>query len=308
MNSFNVVDARAPAERLAAFRVITGVFALGYLLIRLGVFLELGHRSGTAFDSVGVLAGLSTTLSPNTIFAIVVVTVVAGIGYTTGSFFRLTGPVFAIGMLLLTTYRGSWGQLLHFENLMVLHLLIVAVSPATDAWSFDASRVAEGERREDEVAYGWPLALAGMIVVLTYVISGFAKLRYGGLQWVFGDTLRNHIAYSTARLDLVGATRPPIAEYIVDRAWIFPPMAATAVVLELAAPIAFVRGRPRDIWVAAAWTMHVSIFATMLIAFPYPLFGVAFAPFYRLERLAQVPMLWYARGRGSERLKHLADS
>jgi len=80
------------------------------------------------------------------------------------------------------------------------------------------------------------------------------------------------------------------------------------VVLELAAPTAFIRGRPRDIWVVAVWTMHVAIVATMLIAFPYPLFVVALAPFYRLERLAQVPMLWHARGRGSERPTYLTDS
>ena len=307
MNSFNVIDARAPAERLAAFRVITGVFALGYLLIRIRVFLELGHRSDTSFEGVGVLAGLSTTLTSNTILAIIIVTVVAGVGYTTGWRFKLSGPLFAIGMLILTTYRGSWGQLLHFENLMVLHLLIVAVSPAADAWSLDSSN-RRSKCRKDEVAYGWPLGLAGMVVVLTYVISGIAKLRYGGPQWVLGDTLRNHIAYSAARLDLLDASQSPIAEYIIDRAWIFPPMAAAAVVLELAAPIAFVRGRPRDIWVFAVWTMHVSIFASMLVGFPYPLFGVAFAPFYRLERLVQVPTTWHRRGRVSEHPKQLADS
>ena len=211
-------------------------------------------------------------------------------------------------MLVLTTYRGSWAQLLHFENLMVLHLLIVAVSPAADEWSLDALRTPGGKRRKDEIAYGWPLALAGMVVVLTYVISGIAKLRYGGPQWVLGDTLRNHVAYSAARLDLIGACRSPIAEYIVDRARIFPPMAGAAVVLELAAPIAFVRGRPRDIWVAAVWTMHVAILSSMLVGFPYPLFGIAFTPFYRLERLVQVPTHWYRRGRMPERQIHPADS
>jgi len=306
MNSFNIIDARAPAERLAAFRVITGTFALGYLLIRVGVFLELGNRSDSSFEGVGVLAGLSTTLSSDTILAIIVTTVVAGIGYTIGSHFKLSGPLFAIGMLTLTTYRGSWGQLLHFENLMVLHLMIVAVSPAADAWSFDAARNAR-KRTKDEVAYGWPLGLAGMVVVLTYVISGIAKLRYGGPQWVLGDTLRNHIAYSAARLDLLDANRSPIAEYIIDRAWIFPPMAAAAVILELAAPIAFVRGRPRDIWVFAVWTMHVSIFASMLVGFPYPLFGVAFAPFYRLERLVQVPTKWHRRSRAQRSRQRSAN-
>ena len=35
----------------------------------------------------------------------------------------------------------------------------------------------------------------------------------------------------------------------------------------------------------AAWLMHVGIFAFMLIGFPFPLFLVAFAPLYRIERL-----------------------
>jgi hypothetical protein len=49
-------------------------------------------------------------------------------------------------------------------------------------------------------------------------------------------------------------------------------------------------------WVAAAWAFHVGILATMAIVFPYPLLGVAFAPFFaiegiRLPRWAPVPRI-----------------
>jgi hypothetical protein len=118
-----------------------------------------------------------------------------------------------------------------------------------------------------------------------YVIAGVAKHRYGGAEWIGGDTLRIHIAYSAARLDVVGGTPSPLARPVVEQAWVLPPLAAAAVVVELAAPVALLGGRLRTAWVGAAWLMHVGIAGLMLIAFPYPLFLVAFAPFFDLERL-----------------------
>jgi hypothetical protein len=54
----------------------------------------------------------------------------------------------------------------------------------------------------------------------------------------------------------------------------------------MAAPLALIGGRIRTVWVVLTWLMHVTIAALMFVVFPYPLFAVAFAPFYNLERLA----------------------
>ena len=282
-----VVDVGAPAERLAAFRVLTGAFAVAYLLVRLPVFIELSSRS-SGFEGVGLAWFLAGPVAPWAVGALIVVTLVAGVGYTAGALFRLTGPVFAVGVLALTSYRGSWGQLLHFENLVTMHLLIVALSPAADRWSVDRWRRRRGGGDapvRSSTAFGWPLALASLVVVVTYVIAGVAKLRYGGVEWIFGDTLRNHVAYSAARLDLLGGTPSPVADWAVgiDSAW--PAVAGAAVLIELAAPLALLGGRWRTGWVIAAWLMHAGILVFMLVGFPYPLFLVAFAPFFRLERL-----------------------
>jgi hypothetical protein len=188
--------------------------------------------------------------------------------------------------------------LLHFENLMVLYLMILALSPAADAWSLDARRREAGSETAvagESTAYGWPIALAALVLVLTYVIAGIAKLRYGGADWVLGDTLRNHVAYAAARSDLLGATPSPLAPWAVrlDRMW--PLVAAGVIVIELAAPLALFGGRLRTAWVIAAWTMHVGILALMLIVFPLPLFLVAFAPLYRVERLWTDRPTWLMR-------------
>lgn len=285
-----VVDVEAPPQRLAAFRILSGSFAVAYLLIRLPAFVELSSRSA-GFEGSGLAWFLAGPVAPWVVVATIAVTIAAGVGYTTGAAFRLTGPVFAFGVLALTSYRGSWGQLLHFENLVTIHLLIVSLSPAADRWSFDDRRrrrrgVVRPER--SPTAYGWPLALASLVVVLTYVIAGVAKLRYGGVEWIFGDTLRNHVAYSAARLDLLGGTPSPVAGWVVglDVAW--PVVAGASVLIELAAPIALLGGRWRTGWVVAVWLMHAGILVFMLVGFPYPLFLVAFAPFYRLERLGRL--------------------
>ncbi len=212
------------------------------------------------------------------------VTLVAGVAYTIGWQFRWLAPVFALGWLALGTYRSSWGQLLHFENLFVLHLLIVGLSPAADAWSLDA-RAGRRRARRDPTSYGWPIALAALVVVATYVITGLAKLRYGGFPWIVGGTLRNHVAYAAARLDLLGGDPSPLAGLGVRVAWFWRFAAPVTVLVELAAPVALLGSRVRTAWVIAVWTLHAGILAFMLIGFAYPLSLVAFAPLFRVERL-----------------------
>jgi hypothetical protein len=49
--------------------------------------------------------------------------------------------------------------------------------------------------------------------------------------------------------------------------------------------VALLSGRWRTAWVVAAWLFHVGVLASMAILFPYQLTGVAFAAFFRIERL-----------------------
>jgi hypothetical protein len=294
-----IVDAVAPPERLAMFRILLGAFSLAYLVIRAPVFLQLGERRA-GFEGVGLAALVDGPVSGVAVDVTVAITAVAGVGFVLGWRFRIIGPVFAVGMLALGSYRGSWGQLLHFENLMVLFLLIVALAPSAGAWSLDARRRDDDSDERASTAYGWPLALASLTVVITYVIAGIAKLRYGGLDWVIGDTLRNHVASSAARLDLLGGSPSPFAGMGVRVEWIWPFAAVAAIVIELAAPVALLGGRLRTAWVCAAWSMHLGILAFMSIGFPMPLFLVAFAPMYRIERLWIDRPAWTRRSSSSQ--------
>ena len=40
--------------------------------------------------------------------------------------YRVTAPLAALGMLWVTAYRNSWGMVFHTENLLVIHLAVLA--------------------------------------------------------------------------------------------------------------------------------------------------------------------------------------
>ncbi|MGA9278926.1 HTTM domain-containing protein [Ilumatobacter sp.] len=288
-----LVDSTAPAERLAAFRICVGVFVLTYLVLRAPVFWALADKSSPTFDALGVLGWLDDPLPRSLVRGLLVVAVVAGFAMSAGYRFRVSAPVFAVAVLLLTTYRSSWGQLLHFENLFALHLVLLSVSPASDVWSLDARR--RGVTRRDPTTYGFVLQVACLCVVSTYVIAGIAKLRLGGIEWAVGDTLRNHIAYSAVRLELLGGDGSPLAGVAVRNPWVLPPMATATLLIEFSAPVALLGGWWRNAWVIAAWLMHIGVFALMLVGFPYPLFLVAFAPFFELERACGIALSMWPR-------------
>ena len=275
--------ASAPAERLAALRVLVGGYALGWLAIRTPHLLRLLDHRPSRFDGVGVLAFLDAPV-PDALGLIVLAAAVAsGAAFVVGWRYGVTGPAFAVLLLLVTTYRNCWGDVLHTDNLLVLHVAVLGIVAAADAWSID-------RRRRDEPtpppssAYGWPVRLLCVVTVLTYVVAGWAKLRNSGVDWAFGEILRNHVANDNLRKILLGDSHSPFGAWAVGQPWLFPPLAAVTLVVELGAPVALLGRRWRTGWVAAAWLFHLGIAALMWITFPYPLSGVAFAPFFRVER------------------------
>lgn len=277
--------APAPPERLAVFRVLLGIYCAVYLAIRLPAFLSAARLS-SGFEPVGVLWFLDAPLPSALVVTLVLAAPILAVLFASGFAFRYVGPAFAIVLLVISTYRSSFGRLLYFDNLMMLHVLVLAASPAADAVRWHRTGAPQVVAKPSE-RYGWPLRLAALVTVVTYMLAGVAKLRLGGLEWLEGSTLRNHVAYSAARLDVLGGRPSPVAGAVMGQLWLFTPAAIATVVLELGAPALLYR-RVRVAWVVALWCMHVAIAAAMFVVFPYPLFLLAFAPFFPLERLRTV--------------------
>ena len=283
-------DAPAPPERLATFRILLFGFATAYLLARLPVFASLADDAAGRWDTVGVLWWLRTPPPAAVVTAALVAALAGGLLATAGVVYRVAGPLCAGAVLVLTTIRSSTGQLLWFENLFVLHLLVIALAPAADARRVRRRELVRGAGPlEPSVRYGHPLRLAAAVTVLTYALAGLAKLRGGGMAWLDGESLRRHVAYSATRLDVMGGTASPLAEPLLDAGWLLGPLAIATVVLELGAPLVLVARRLVVPWVVGVWLMHAAIALTMFVVFPYPLLLIAFAPLFQLERLGRGP-------------------
>ena len=274
----------APARRLAAFRVLTGGFAVTYLVLRFPYFLDLTDLDRGRWDPPGVLGPVASPPSAALVTAVLVLAVVSGAAYTAGWRFRWTGPVFAVSLLAVLSYRNGWGHLFHNDNLLVLHVLVVGLAPAAEAWSLDARGRTEPA---EEVRFGFPLRLAAVLTVATYVVTGMAKLRYAGGDWLAGDTLLHQIAFDNARKKVLGDTYSPLASTVVGHPALFRPMGVLTILVELGAPVALLGRRWAAWWSASAWLFHVGIVALMWISFAYPLSFIAFAPFFRLEVLGE---------------------
>jgi hypothetical protein len=286
--------------RLAALRILVGAYATVWTTLRAPHLVDTIALEGRRLDPVGPLAWLSGPVASPVVLIAVIVTPMAGIAATLGWRYRVSAPTLALAFLFVTTYRNSWGQLFHTENLASLHLVVLALAPADRRWSL---------RRGDADApthAQWAVDAMATMTVCTYFVAGVAKLKVAGWAWVDGDVLLHQVAFDNARKDVIGEPYSPFASVLVDRSWLTPPAAWASMVIELGAPLALLGGRLARWWSGAAWLFHVAILVLMAILFPYHLLGIALAPLLPVERaMARVAARVGARtvrGRRPERI------
>jgi hypothetical protein len=243
-------------ERIAAVRVLVGLFGTVYVAARVPYILDIAELPRARFEPVGIFAGLGEPLPVWLVRGALLATVLLGVAFTVGWHYRAVAPLYAAALLAAMTYSNSWQHVAHTENLLELHTAMLAAP---------------------DPAYGWPLRLLSLLTVVTYVLAGVAKLRHGGSAWVSGDVLRDLIAHDNLRKIVLGDRHSPIGGELVRFGWVFPPLAFVSLLVELGAPVALLRGRVRAAWIAAAWLFHVFVLSLMAITFFYPLSGIAFA-------------------------------
>ena len=150
----------------------------------------------------------------------------------------------------------------HDDALVVLIGGVLAFSRCGDSLSVDQlvrrwsdrwlgnqpdSRARSGE-------YCWPVRLSQTLLVLTYFLAGVAKLRHGGLEWVFSDNMRNILLlqhYTSA---------PPKLQFGLwasNFPWVYRSVAGVAVLIELAAPLALFDRRLKWILIPALLALTV---------------------------------------------------
>jgi hypothetical protein len=267
-------------------RLALGAYALVYLLVRAPSLLSVVHFAAAGFAPVGPVRVCSSPLDAWAVYTSLTVAVLSGTGFVAGAAYRVSGPLFALSFLWVTSYRSSWGMVFHTENLTALHLALLAVAPAADTLSVDAQRRARGASRAAPLTsgrYGWAVRAVCAVTVTTYVLAGVAKLRLAGGHWLDGDLLRAQVAYDNLRKIELGSAHSPLGVWLVLYAWPFRTLSWASLLLELGAPLALLHERLARAWVYGVFGFHVGVLALMAIGFPYQLSFVAYLAFFPLE-------------------------
>jgi len=290
---------RAPATRLAIARILIGSFALLFLLAQARRLVDYSSLADGQFQPVGVVSILNSPLPTWILVSLLACALVSGVAFIAGIYYKAFAPLFALTLLWLSSYRHAWGQIFHSDNLMVLHILVLALAPAAHAYAWDArlqhSTSEPPLRRPAHGRYGWPLRLMSIITALTYVISGVAKLKHAGLVWVSSDVLRNQIALDNLRKIELGHIHSPLGVALLPYRSIFIVLAAWTLIVELGAPMIFINPRLARYWALAAWSFHIGIFLLMAIVFPYMALGFAYLSFFELENIPNTKPARWAR-------------
>lgn len=278
--------APAPAARLAAVRWLCFGFAVVYLITAASPLLRPMNLPNSAFHPTGIVGIVQRPLPAVLVVTIYGACLAAGALALVGKWYRFTAPAFALLLLWVTSYRNSWGMLFHTENLLVLHVAVLACCPqAADVWTWTPGRnLASTPAPSEATAYGWPLRVLSLVTVSAYVVSGLAKLIHAGPGWLGGDEIRAHIAYDAIRKLELGSLHSPLGVALVKMPWVFTPLSLLTLAFELGAPLALLGGRFALVWALTCYGFHAGVLALMMILFPYPLCGVAFASLFPAER------------------------
>jgi hypothetical protein len=270
-----------PSERLALWRIAVGGFALIYLLARPRDLLAPLRYQDSAFAPLGIVSVLESPLPPALVVAVYAASLLLGALFVLGVAYRAVAPLFALSLLWVLTYRHSWGMIFHTDNLLALHVVLLCFARAADVWRPGAPPVALVPHA---VASGWVLRASCLVTVAAYVVAGAAKLQLSGFTWAAGGALREQIAFDALRKIELGSLHSPLGPWLLPHGWLFAPLSIFSLGAELLAPVALLGGRWAVAWCLSAWLFHLGVLATMAIAFPYPLSGVAFLAFFPAER------------------------
>lgn len=150
------------ALRLRALRIWIGGYALLYTLARLPELWRVAHYPASELEPTGLARFV---LPAPLVIGIAIATCVLLGAFVAGWRYRIVAPLAALGLVFVFSYRSAWGQVFHTENLMVLHVCVLAlvgkrfaVAWITLAWAFHVG------------------VLLLMWIVFPYPLLGFAFL------------------------------------------------------------------------------------------------------------------------------------
>lgn len=275
-----------PLGRLAIFRTVV------YLFVVVDVLLlhTSGHYHGWA-DPVWyrpLVIGRWLDLPAASVLLVEVLragTAVAALVAASGRLQRVAGWVTALLWAWYQYVAFSYGKVDHDRvDFLVALLLLPTVAGAS--W---------GERRRSEAA-GFALRAVQVAAISTYFFSAWAKLRFGGLEWVDSATMTRAVVRRGTWL----------GEQMLHIPWSLHAFQWVLVAAELTAPVIFLLSeRWRRRAVAAWYLFHAVTYAMITIAFwPHLVVMLAFLPLEEYRDRLRAWRRQRAPGRSAAGIEH----
>jgi len=292
----NIVLFEAPAQRLAILRVLVGSYSFYYVGTRFSKLMNIARADGYLFEPVGVVSILSQPLSPLLFTFIVITTLILNLMFIIGWRYRLSGPIFSILLFFVLSYRNSWSMIYHSQNIVVLEVIILGFSRAADVLSLDSLKISGWTKNKLQSTsftnniigwqYGWPIMLICTVTVISYFLSGVAKIEGPyGWSWAKGESIRSQIAVDGIRKELLGSSASSLIFLLYNHIYLFYLLSIGTLIIELGAPLALINRKIGRFWAISAFIMHWGIYFIMGITFRFHLSGIAFLPFFDIEKV-----------------------
>jgi hypothetical protein len=185
--------------------------------------------------------------------------VLAALAAMTGRAPRLLGWTVAVGWIWYQYVAFSYGKVDHDRADFVVALALLPTVGLAHL----------SDRRRSEAA-GFALRAVQMAAVATYFLSAWAKLRFGGVEWVNSATM----------VRAVVRRGTPWAEWLLEVPWTLHAAQWGLMIAELTAPVIFLLSeRWRRRAVAGWFVFHAMTYAAITIAFwPHLVMMLAFLP------------------------------
>lgn len=199
--------------------------------------------------------------------------VVAAAIAATGRLPRLAGTAVAVAWIWYQYIAFAYGKVDHDRGDFVVALLLLPT--VGSAWWRD--------RRPDQAA-GFVLRMVQVTAIATYFLSAWAKVRFGGWEWVNSATMTRAVVRRGT----------PWVEWLLDAPWLLQAAQWGLFIAEMTSPVIFLvsltwRRRLVYCWFA----FHAVTYASITIAFwPHLVMMLAFLP---LEQYADAVHRWWSR-------------
>ena len=253
-----------PLARIAVLRAFVYGFVFLDLFVTSTWGLKHAHVPGRLYEPL-VVARFLHVPTPTFAYAtaVEIALAVAALVALTGKWPRLAGGAVFVLYLLWMFIAMSYGKVDHDR---VAYLVALAVLPTVGV-----ARVSDDNKSD---AAGWALACVQIAVMLTYFLAAFAKLRFGGIDWVNSATLmRPVLRRGTFVVD-------PLA---IQHPWILHGAQWIIMGFELASPLMLLRNKLGRFFVCYMFTFHLVTYAAItIIFFPHCIAMLSYLPLERV--------------------------